>query len=66
MYGAKNESGSDALMARYGQIYRENKTACEAILGAWNPFDNPNGMKATDLEWLRQHAWRQAQKEVNS
>jgi hypothetical protein len=56
MYGAITEQGSDKLMQRYGQIYRENKQACEHILGE---------LPDSDLEWLRRHAWQQAQREQN-
>jgi len=57
---------SDPLMTRFGQIFRANKLACEAVLGPWDPIDNPLGMKPTDVDWIRDHAWRQAQREVNS
>ena len=56
MYGAQSEQGSDKLMQRYGQLYRENKQACERILGE---------LPDNDLEWLRRHAWQQAQREQN-
>jgi hypothetical protein len=38
----------DTVMEEYGRRFRENKEACERILGP---------LKESDLKWLRQHCW---------
>ena len=63
MYDAVTEQGSGKLMQRYGEIFRENKLACERILKALQT--TPRSLMHDDLEWLRRQAWKQAQEEIN-